>query len=84
MGELFTPMHLIVILLLALPMAALMIVPYWQIFTKAGFPGPLALLMMVPFANLVVLYIVAFSRWKTVGDAAFVTTPYPPQQPPLV
>jgi hypothetical protein len=84
MGELFTPVHLILIIFIALSMAAWMIVPYWQIFTKAGFPGPLALLMIVPFANIVVLYIVAFSRWKTVADVTYLTAPYPPaaQYPP--
>ena len=32
-------------------------------FTKAGFPPWLALLMLVPLVNLIVLYGVAFSRW---------------------
>jgi uncharacterized membrane protein YhaH (DUF805 family) len=40
------------------------VVPYWKIFSKAGFAGWLSLLMIVPFVNLVVLYVVAFSEWK--------------------
>lgn len=42
----------------------LIVVPYWKIFSKAGFSGALSLLMLVPLANIVVLYYVAFSDWK--------------------
>jgi uncharacterized membrane protein YhaH (DUF805 family) len=42
-----------------------LILPYWKIFSKAGFSGWLALVMIVPLANLIVLYVVAFSEWKT-------------------
>jgi hypothetical protein len=38
------------------------IVPFWPIFRKAGFSGALSLLMLVPGVNLVLLYVVAFSR----------------------
>lgn len=41
------------------------LIPYWKIFSKAGFSGWLSLLMFVPLANLIVLYVVAFSQWKT-------------------
>jgi uncharacterized membrane protein YhaH (DUF805 family) len=40
------------------------LIPYWRIFSRAGFSGWLALLMIVPLINLIVLYVVAFSRWK--------------------
>lgn len=40
------------------------IVPYWKIFSKAGFSGWMSLLMLVPLLNLVVLYLVAFSNWN--------------------
>ncbi len=43
----------------------LMVIPYWRIFSKAGFSGWLALLILVPLVNLIVLYYVAFSKWKT-------------------
>ena len=39
-------------------------IPYWRIFSKAGFSGWLSLLMIVPLVNLIILYIVAFSDWK--------------------
>lgn len=59
----------------------LAIVPYWQIFKKAGFPAPLALLMFVPLANIVILYVVAFSEWKVVPRAATYPAPFPPPPP---
>jgi hypothetical protein len=40
------------------------IIPYWQIFKKAGFAGPLSILIIVPLVNLILLYYVAFSDWK--------------------
>jgi hypothetical protein len=42
-----------------------LLVPYWKIFSKAGFSGWMALLMILPLVNLIVLYVVAFSEWKT-------------------
>lgn len=38
--------------------------PYWVIFKKAGFQPILAIIMLLPLVNLIVLYIVAFSKWK--------------------
>ncbi len=43
-----------------------LVVPYWKIFKRAGWPGPVALLMLLPFVNFVLLWIVAFKRWP--GD----------------
>ena len=40
------------------------IIPYWKIFSKAGFAGALSLLMIIPLINLIVLYVIAFSDWK--------------------
>jgi hypothetical protein len=45
------------------------VIPYWKIFSKAGFAGALSLLMIVPLVNLIVLYIVAFSEWKMKAGA---------------
>lgn len=62
MGELFTPTHLILVLSFFFP---LLIIPYWQILKKAGFPPVLSLLIVVPLCNLLLLYYVAFAKWKT-------------------
>jgi hypothetical protein len=51
-----------ILFLLCIP---IYVVPYWKIFSKAGVSGWLPLLILVPLVNLVVLYVVAFSEWKT-------------------
>lgn len=43
--------------------AALIVVPVWRICEKAGFSGLLSLLILVPIANLIFLYWLAFSEW---------------------
>lgn len=52
----------LVFLLIFLPIT---IIPYWVIFKKAGFSPALSLLMLFPLINLIVLYVVAFSNWRT-------------------
>jgi hypothetical protein len=51
----------LMVILVFLP---IFVIPYWKIFSKAGFAGALSLLMILPLVNLIVLYIVAFSEWK--------------------
>lgn len=50
--------------IIALLLIPVLVIPYWRIFSKAGFSGALSLLMLVPLVNLVILYYVAFSRWN--------------------
>jgi hypothetical protein len=50
--------------------SASLIVPYWRIFSKAGFSGWLSLLMVVPLANFIVLYYVAFANWNVRQERA--------------
>ncbi len=50
--------------LMLLVFVPIFVIPYWKIFSKAGFAGALSLLMIVPLVNLIVLYVVAFSEWK--------------------
>jgi uncharacterized membrane protein YhaH (DUF805 family) len=40
------------------------LLPYWLIFSRAGFSGSLSLLMLVPLVGILVLYYVAFARWN--------------------
>jgi hypothetical protein len=76
MGELFTPVHLLVLLVVGGFWAVVLVIPFWQIFKKAGMAPLLSLLMVFPLVNLIMLYVLAFSPWKV--------TPlnYPGQQPP--
>lgn len=48
----------------------LIVPPFWKIFSKAGFSGWLSLLMLVPLANLITLWLVAFMDWPALRDAA--------------
>jgi len=43
--------------------AAVIVVPFWKICQKAGFPGALSLLMLVPLVNIGFLYYLGFAQW---------------------
>jgi hypothetical protein len=64
MGEFFSLPHLIFLGVLFCFAGPIVVIPYWQIFKKAGFSPFLSILVLVPIANLVILYFVAFSDWK--------------------
>ncbi len=49
--------------------ALVTVIPFWKICTKAGFPGPLALLMLVPIANLILPFYIAFADWPALRQA---------------
>jgi Zn-dependent protease with chaperone function len=38
---------------------------WWQVFSKAGYSGAFGLLLLAPFGTLVMLCILAFSKWPT-------------------
>ena len=61
MGEygLFQPLNWL--LLIAIILVA--VVPFWQIFKKAGFSPWLSLLMPIPIVGLVALFYLAFAKW---------------------
>jgi hypothetical protein len=42
-----------------------LLIPYWRIFAKAGFSPALSLLMLVPVANIVMIYYLAFADWPS-------------------
>jgi hypothetical protein len=69
MGELFQPAHLLILMFFGLPFSVLVVLPFWVIFKKAGFPAALSLLMLVPMANIIALYVLAFSRWRSTPAA---------------
>ena len=62
------------------------IIPFWMIFKKAGFTPWLALLLFIPLANIIILYVLAFSQWKVAPLAqltgGYPPTAYPPAYPP--
>jgi len=48
--------------------ALLTVIPFWKICQKAGFPAPLSLLMLVPIANIVLPFYVAFAQWPALSS----------------
>ena len=62
--------ELLIILKIGVIVTVTTLIPYWKIFGKAGFSPWLALVMIVPVANIIVLWIVAFSPWKVAAPAA--------------
>ncbi|WP_406696026.1 hypothetical protein V5E97_34020 [Singulisphaera sp. Ch08] len=43
--------------------------PVWRICRKAGFPGAIGLLALVPFANIGLLLFLAFAEWPATRHA---------------
>lgn len=50
----------------SLAVAAILIVPVWKIFGKAGFTPALSLLLFVPYVGIVIAaLLLAFRRWPS-------------------
>lgn len=47
--------------------AVIVVVPFYQIWKRTGHNGWIALLMIVPLVNLVLLYVLAFKDWPAIG-----------------
>ncbi|MFN0195359.1 MAG: hypothetical protein ACKVT0_01330 [Planctomycetaceae bacterium] len=39
------------------------VIPFWMICSKAGFPGWIGLGVLVPVLNVVLLFFLAFAEW---------------------
>jgi hypothetical protein len=51
--------------------AILVVVPLWRLCTRLGFPGWLALAALVPLANVLLLYYLAYADWpRDRGESA--------------
>ena len=51
-----------------LVITAVVILPFWFIFPKAGYSKWLTLLMVVPPVNVFLLYFLAFAKWPSLGN----------------
>jgi hypothetical protein len=75
---------IVVFLVIFLVMAILPIIAYWKIIAKTGNAGPMALLLLIPIVNLIVLYWIALGDWpalRQAGGAYPQPGGYPPPQP---
>ena len=71
----FGPVHMLLL-------GALLIIPFWQLFSKAGYSGWWSFLMIVPLVNVIALYVLAFSscrHWRSHEKQPMLT---PPRQSP--
>ncbi len=55
-------------LLFLIAAAAILVLPAWKLSSRLGFPGWLGVLILVPLANLLALYFIAFAPWPA-GDS---------------
>jgi hypothetical protein len=46
-----------------------LIIPFWRMFSKAGYSRWWSLLMLVPLVNLITLYVLAFSNWPVLRES---------------
>ena len=46
-----------------LVMAVAVVVPVWRICQRAGYPGWMGVLILIPMVNLALLYFLAFANW---------------------
>jgi hypothetical protein len=63
MAPVFSVIFLIFIIPLVLLIVAVKILVFCKIFSKAGYSWALGLLMLVPIANIVMLFVLAFAEW---------------------
>ena len=48
---------------------AVIVLPFWKIYSKAGYSGALSLLMLIPILNLIMLFFLAFAEWPILKNA---------------
>ena len=56
--------------LIYLAIFVFMIFCWWKIFSKAGYSGALALLWIVPIANIILFIWFAFAKWPALNRSA--------------
>jgi hypothetical protein len=54
--------------LVIIVVAVLCVWAYWRIFTKAGYPGAMSIMMVIPLLNVVMLFFLAFSEWPVLKE----------------
>ena len=63
------PMEMLVILFISIFALILPVIAFWKICSKAGFPGALGLLIIIPIANIILPLYLAFAEWPALrGD----------------
>ncbi len=55
--------ELIIILFIAIIAVATGVLPWFWIYKKVGYSPAMGCLMLIPIANIIMLYFLAFTRW---------------------
>ncbi|MHC4540077.1 MAG: hypothetical protein ACYTEK_08020 [Planctomycetota bacterium] len=63
------PFELLIILFVSAFVFIIPVIAFWKICVKAGFPGPLGLLMLVPLANIFLPLYLAFADWPALMNS---------------
>lgn len=56
-------------------------VPFWKIFSKAGYPGVMGLALFVPVLNVVMLWFLGLSEWPVHKELNALRQRLPPSIP---
>jgi hypothetical protein len=62
--------HWLVLAVVTLASTGIFVVPCWIIFKRAGWSPALSLLLLVPGAALVLLWVFALVRWPTLDQTS--------------
>lgn len=73
---------IVMVLVMIVIMAVLPVILYWKIISKTGNAGPIALLMLIPLVNLIVIYWLAFADWPALRQAGSTYPLQPGMYPP--
>jgi hypothetical protein len=74
-GHTHSLLYLMFFSVFATVISIVVLIPYWFIFKKAGFSPFLSLLMVFPLINILLLYVLAFSRWNVVPSTMVYPAP---------
>jgi hypothetical protein len=68
MSNIGLPEILLILSIVVLFAIVFLLIPYWRIFRKAGYPPALSLLMILPLVNVVMIYYLAFAEWPILKE----------------
>ena len=54
---------LLTIFIIVVVAIVVMLIPYWKIYQRTGQSGAMALLLLIPLINIIMLFILAFGEW---------------------
>src|SRR4029453_11209674 len=58
----------LLIIITVIIIAGLTILPFWKIFTKAGFSGGMSLTQFIPLVKIIAFFFLAFADWPIRRD----------------